>query len=587
MAQTVRRSAHEDAVRLQHAGFATLRHVPSEKNELFAALPPELRQKVYRSPAASAHERAEALEHGAFAGLLRNGVSTLDAVVRDHPFWRDRRARDDLVFVHVPSRAIRERVLRTASGNVLAEIGDALMLFLTKLAAIVGHVKREVSAASLAQLFSTNPSEPLPESSARLRDLVASLVICGHPGPTPVSEFDPDTQTSVDQLSTAMLFFCMSRALVPHMAGDVTGTTTTSVELEGFEAQESFLTPAREPETDQAALDLMARACGREGIPNGIFTLAPFLFLEGARIAAQAVARLGCPNGALDESSARRAGLPPHAAERRAALGLSGPADGRLSSTIQRNATWLAQLFDSLRSHAFPFFARCTELGLAPLGLAAPPRHAFWLTPMARADGIHTAVPFYRLEDRARVTAIHAHLGRLRHLLPYVQPYEHDLVICYRASLYIESARRLGELLRAAGVDALHDELFVPPGTDWKPLLQGAIGSARLVVMLMSLTDLGAGGLDDLKTLPVVKEVQWAGESRACLFVAGVSHLSVEGEAGAIFRSGIDIIRAVADSAYVRKDFPVLMVQSDDGLLPPAIVPLLARDVQEELAQTP
>ena len=478
----------------------------------------------------------------------------------------------------------------TDSGNVLIEIGDGLLLFLTKVGRIFGRVSEVAPVSSLGKLLEANPSTLAlsPEPAEGLRDLLSSLVVCGHPGLAPSFRIGPEAQRLLSQLATAMLFFVVSRAFVHHLSDDFGDASTVSTGFEGFKAQELFFSLERESETDQRALDLMARAADRAGVPNGIFTLAPFLFFQGAMAVRRTLELLDRLGGSLGESDARRAGLPPFAAERLGSLADSGPNEAKLTPIVRRNAAWLGELFESLRASSLEFFDRCRELGLAP-GSADRPDfpHAFWLTPLAYdADG-RTVKPFYRIEDRARVEAIHQHVGQLEPLRPFVLPYEHDVVICYRASLYLESARRLGELLRAAGVDALHDELFVPPGTDWEPQLQEAIASARVVVMLMSLTDLGSGLMDDLVKFPVMKEIRWAGETGIRFFVAGVSHLSVDGEAGAIFRSSIDIFRTVADGSWVRKDFPVLMVQSESGSLPIELDAVLARDVQDELAQTP
>jgi hypothetical protein len=84
-----------------------------------------------------------------------------------------------------------------------------------------------------------------------------------------------------------------------------------------------------------------------------------------------------------------------------------------------------------------------------------------------------------------------------------------------------------------------------------------------------------------------MKETRWAGEISAPFYIAGVSHLEVHGEAGALFRSFIDVLRATADGAFVRNDFPVLMVTSESGRLPEEVEAVIARDVVEELAAVP
>ena len=585
-------SVGEDVARLREAAFVSVRRAALDKDRLFSGLSPELRERVYRSPASSARELAAGLPDEPFSHTMGSAASVVEDVIRVHPHWRDRfRERNLPACVYLPSRAIRERVLRaTDSGNLLVEVGDGLFLFLTKVARIVGRVAEIASPSSLGKLLEADPSAlPLsPEPAEGLRNLLASLVLCGHPGLAPSFRMGPDAERLLSQLSTAMLFFVVSRAFVHHLSDDFREASTVSAGIEGFEAQELFFSLDREVETDQMALDLMARAADRAGVPNGIFTLAPFLYLQGCLAVRRTVEQLEHSGRSFAESDARRAGLPTFVSERLAALADSGPKGGKLPAIVRRNSAWLGELFECLRASSLEFFDRCRELGLAAGSVDRPEApHAFWLTPMAYDGDGRTVKPFYRIEDRARVEAIHQHVGQLEPLRPYVLPYKHDVVICYRASLYLESARRLGELLRGAGVDALHDELFVPPGTDWEPQLREAIGSARIVVMQMSLTDLGSGLMDDLVKFPVMKEIRWAGETGIRFFVAGVSHLSVEGETGAIFRSMIDIFRTVADGSLVRKDFPVLMVQSENGLLPIELDSVLARDVQDELAQTP
>jgi len=581
----------EEIAKFELAAFVSVRHASLGKSRLLDKLTFPLRGGIYRSPSSSAQDLASVFRAGTFSTMVKNAAAVVDTVALDHPIWAPKVRTGSLpVCVHVPSRALRERIIQVKdTGNTMIEVGDGLVLFIAKIAKIFGLVLHASAVSSLEKLLDIDPLylSQLPGLSESFRDLLASVAICGHAGIVPKIEISPAAEQLASQLATAMLFFAISRAYVQYLSGSYKGASNVSAGLENFEASELFCSLEREIWTDNMALDLMARSASYVNIPNGIFTLVPFLFINGALAARRTIEKLEPQGQLFNEMDDLRAGLPIFLAERISALVKSDHGGEGLSPIICRNGIWVEQLLEALRETTLKFFRRGRKLGLSSgiMGRAKTTA-AFWLTPMTYDADSHNKVPFYRLEDRNRVKAIHNHLSQLDFLRPYVIPYEYDVVICYRSSLYLETARRLGSVLRNAGIKALHDELFVPAGEDWEPLLQEAIASTRFVVMLISLIDLGAGLMDDLIRFPIMKETKWVGETRSRLFMAGVSHLEVEGEAGAIFRSMIDIIRTAADGMWVRKDFPVLMVQTESGLLPPEVEVVIAKDVFEELRQT-
>ena len=273
-------SGDEDVTRFVQAAFVAVRRASLDKDRLFYNLSPELRGRIYRSPSASACELAAALHDDTFSQMVKNAASVIQDVARDHPLWRGRMGDDRRpVCVYAPSRAIRERVFRIAdSGNVIFEFGDSLLLFLVKIAKVLGQVLEAAPDSSLKKLLEIDPQtlSQLPEPCERLRDLLASIAVCGHPGLAPSFETSPAVEQLASQLSTTMLFFVVSRAFVQHLSNDFSDASSVPAGLEGFEAQELFFPFEYAARTDQLALDLMARSAKREGVPNGIFTLAPF-----------------------------------------------------------------------------------------------------------------------------------------------------------------------------------------------------------------------------------------------------------------------------------------------------------------------
>jgi hypothetical protein len=376
-----------------------------------------------------------------------------------------------------------------------------------------------------------------------------------------------------------MLLFLVSRAHAHLLAGhlDAPGTSVTSVDA--LDADHPIFELDAEMRADAIAIELMARASISVEIPNGIFTLAPFVYLAGANAVACTAAKLDHSKGSSGALS--QGDLPQFPSERAKQLALAP--DSHRNSVITKNARWIADLFDALQSSTQKFFTNARNLRLA-FGNSSGRFACNWLTPLAQSDVDDEILPFHRLDNLERVEAISKLLTPIEHIRPYCLPWRYDVVVCYRASLYLENARQLVANLRQAGIAAVHDELFVPPGGNWEPHVQSAIAHARLTVMFLNLADLGSEMLEDIRKFPVVKELGWVGHSEARMYFVGTSHLDVRGEAGAMFRSYIDILRSVATDSFVHSASSVLMLNSPDGRLPQMLDRVVFDDVKAELA---
>ena len=591
----------EELSLLERSAQTVVRNAPRSWDELTAELEAWQRERLYRSPTVSASTLAGRLRNHPYARMTQQLRSVLMVVVREHEHWRARLG--DVappVFVHLPSRALRERVLQITSGpHHFVEIGDGLLLFLVKLARILAIAWEESAVAGPEELLAMAPLETARGNRSRtyFLELLSAITVGGHSGATPQVDLGPEREAFASNLVTAMALFVASRAFALELGRSLRSADSEPRVIGDFKADELVVSTEVQIEADYVACDLMARACQLQRIPTGIVMMAPALYLQGALAVERAMLELTAEESTAEEPiagdpSAGSEALPPHAAERAKVFTTGAEGEADIPAAIAKKARWLEGLFDALWDGCRDYFKRCRELGVAP-GLGGRRHAAHWLTPLAADHSGADARPFFRLEDRQRAAAVAEHLSEVEALRPYSEMHDQDVIVLYRSSLYYETACRLSERFRREGIRAVHDELFVKAEEDWQPQVREMLAGSRLAVMLLSLADLGAGfrealepGQDgDLADFPVMKELGWISEQGARLYLVGVSALDVHGQAGALFRSALDVTRSVAAKHWSEEPFPVLMVQSEEGSLPEALDDVLIQDVIQTLAQ--
>jgi hypothetical protein len=436
-----------------------------------------------------------------------------------------------------------------------------------------------------------------PEIATRFHELLVAAAICGHAMLAPPYAPRFEVLTTAARLTDTIVCFIVAHVLTHLLEGHLLDAQPAPRTLGDLVLEERVFDAQAEVAADLTAANLMARAGRSRTTPSFLTTWAPVLFLTGTQKRGEALELLRRreTTGAEGEQPASAA-----LADRVANL----LALAHAGSRPWKEATWIREFVETLWQGEREAFLRAHSLGFAP-GTVPRPRQCNGLTPMVYEDSGTSTVPFSEIRDQDRALAIadflsgagqarFAEIARasVRGKRDFAQEgrsqrlgrRRRDVVICYRASLFLDNARRVASRLRMHGVRAIHDELLVIPGDAWEPALEAAIGEARLVVFLLNPMDPTSDNAGPHEP-PLVREIRWAADRGVPVFVVLAASFAVNSEGHAMALGWADVAFGLAARKpevnfpcyYLWKELNEGLSEADEGLIVEGILAYLGQ----------
>ncbi|HUG12985.1 MAG TPA: hypothetical protein VMM36_18350, partial [Opitutaceae bacterium] len=299
-----------------------------------------------------------------------------------------------------------------------------------------------------------------PESGRRFHELVTAYALCGHPLMAPPYPMGVAPSNAAATLTDHVLCYIAAHAFFSALNAGPTRGEWADRNLGGVACREWVSAPAMLREADMAGVDIMARARRTQDGPEAFMRWAPLLFLHGSELGAVALETLRSgPQG-----SGSVLPLAVDLRDRAAELVARFPEHSR----FRAEAMWMRELVDALWNTESANIERARGLGFAP-GVVPRPEGTHGLLPMAYEEDGHL-VPFVDVKGATRRREMEEFLkaaGQTR----FEREWSHrdnDVVVCYRAALFSETAARMSRTLRGRGFTASHDDLILVPGEDWE-----------------------------------------------------------------------------------------------------------------------